>query len=150
MIAVAVKETAEAIADGTAPAEAITMYAEEHGLNPVLLRRKFVEQFKVEPEAYAGKVAAAAEFKEVAAKGVAEAKEKEALSIAKEVAAIDGFFGLTDFARTQIGKRFEYSGEAYIVAGFVRGRTYVMKAVRVADGTTWRFNRHTAARVLAS
>lgn len=63
-IQAALKEMTDELMAGYAASEIIDMIAEDHGMNPVLLNRKFREQFGCTPEEYVDQQAARSEFTE--------------------------------------------------------------------------------------
>lgn len=76
----ALKELAETILDEGFSETGLQWIVEEYEVNPVLLRRKFAEQYGVEPEGYADKMAARAAAKKV----MAEADVREAARVKEQ------------------------------------------------------------------
>jgi hypothetical protein len=124
----AIKDLAEAILGGDTIDDALFDTAEEFGLNPVLLRRKFREQHGVEPEGFARRQAEVAARVEANRAAQMDAAQHTAREHARCYTGTDPL----------LGRVFELDGEQFVYVNTShRGRTHASKvgivAIRVSD-----------------
>lgn len=120
----ALTDVADDLRSGVAPDTALTNAAEEYGLNPALIRRRFEEQHKVKLEDFGGKEQTRAQNIAANAAAVVRAAVKDAHDWRAE--AFRG--GATGHL---VGKLFEWRGEQYAFVGLVDAKMG-LKAVKVA------------------
>jgi hypothetical protein len=123
----AFRQLREALEAGEPPAESLAEAAQDFGLRPELLLRKWVEGMGAPPETWQAehqrRVAGLAQLKSDAE---AVAREK-----AREVAAR---YTAAPVIKALAGRRFTYRGQAYAFATLQADNpAYAIRAIRIAD-----------------
>ncbi len=148
----AIRDVSAALMKGVSPDVAVAEAAEDYGLNPALVVRKFQEQSKIGVAEYA----AAYRAREAAAETGVAASHADALERAIKQArnSVTAFNFASDpryrrnarLSEDAIGKTFTDKDELYVFAGLRGGASrWPFSGVRVSDGETFRFtNNHSA------
>ena len=135
----ALKDTVEYLKDGMAPEKAIVLAAKDYGQNPVFLKRKFSEQYKVDVANYIEhqkgleKVASNFDAKHV----------MDNITKAQKIARNEyAFYSHSAAGQRMNGKVFEYRGKKFV---FVVNTSAGPVSVRVNDLQLIKWKRHMAA-----
>jgi transposase-like protein len=123
----ALRQLRESLEAGEPPAESLAEAAQDFGLRPELLLRKWVEGMGAPPEAWqAAHKTRVAGLVQLKADAETAAREK-----AREVAAQ---YTAAPVIKALAGRRFVYKGQAYAFATLQSDNpAYAIRAIRIAD-----------------
>jgi hypothetical protein len=131
IIQTVIKMAADEFAEGFDPT-VIPDLAESYGVNPILIERKFQEQYNCTPEKYAAKVANAADL----GKRVEAGNRETAI----EQARVAHYTNFLSEPGKYCGKIIDFMGSEYAFIAFVRGTKWNALGIRVSDGTVRRLS----------
>ncbi len=148
----AINEIKNYLTDGEDADDAVNMAAKDFDLNPVLVRRKFIEQMGYIPEDHLTKQMERQNVNEI--NEMASDAQALARAIKQARNSVTAFNFVSDpryrrnarLSEDAIGKTFTDKDELYVFAGLRGGASrWPFSGVRVSDGETFRFtNNHSS------